>query len=198
MGEKVEVFNDKQAFTAEVIGEKKEAVRLMLIDRIERASAEFPVLCVSLVKIPRLEEAIQKATEIGVSKIIVFVSEFSQGNLVEQYHYKKPRFQKLIHEACKQSGSLVVPELVGIVEFEKLSELIEGETLILHPTTDALTTKEIPAASNLIVGPEAGFSDTELAWAKKQGYKPWKLSTNILRTETAAALGIGIVRELSA
>lgn len=147
---------------------------------------QYPILVLGVTKLPTVEFVLQKACEIGVSKIILAVCDntpirFDQG----VYESKQDRWQKIIISACEQSERLYVPTL----EWTRFSDYVEEhDGIILHPYGEKML-KSISPRETIIIGPEGGFSESEVA--DQQCYR---LNTGVLRTDTAAMAALLLAR----
>ncbi|HMK39039.1 MAG TPA: RsmE family RNA methyltransferase [Bacteroidota bacterium] len=141
----------------------------------------------------RFDYLVEKATEIGVTRIIPLVTERTVPR-----HAKIERWQKLCVAAMKQSGRSVLPE-VG--EPETLTAFLSSTEphpfkFIPHekaeiPLIRSRMAGEGPAV--VCIGPEGGFSDEEVARAQEAGFEPVTLGSRRLRTETAALVSCAII-----
>ena len=163
-------------------------------------------MIISSIKIPLLEIAIQKITELGVDEIIITETEYSQVSL-DSIQAKLPRFEQIIITAMKQSEQVYKPTLSLLplrdIEYHKGEENYIGDTQYAQQTShileyiqniDSTQSKKI----SLFIGPEGGFAPSEYDTIIHQGYTPVKLSPYILRTETACIVGAGIISTLKA
>lgn len=141
----------------------------------------------------KLESVLQKCTELGISRLVVFAAERSIVRLAaERLKDKMARWQKIAAEAARQSGRSRVPkvEFVAALHSALLADtsdlkllLWEGESRQrLRPLLEG----ERPASAAVLVGPEGGLSQAEAAVATAAGFVPLTLGQRILRTETAA------------
>ncbi len=136
--------------------------------------------------INRFEWFIEKATEIGIDKIIPLFSEHS-----ERKEIKHNRLKKVITSAMKQSLKAWHPILDEMTSFSQLvGTEFEGKKLIAWceaSTDERIEQMVIPEEKVLIlIGPEGGFSPAEIQEAKENGFIPVSISRSRLRTETAA------------
>ena len=136
--------------------------------------------------INRFEWFLEKATEMGIDHIMLFISEHSERKTV-----KTERLNRVITAAMKQSLKTFHPVLDEIVRFEELiRQPFEGEKFIAY--IDKAVTPELSKAyhrgSNalVLIGPEGDFSPEEVEAAISFGFVPVKLGPSRLRTETAA------------
>jgi len=148
----------------------------------------------SLPKAEKFELVLQKNTELGVSCFQPILSERSNLKLdLKALAKKSERWQKIIKEAAEQSGRQIIPELLPVLNWEKLLTLPQtGLVLIpwegerecsLRQVLEAQT--ELPEQVTVLIGPEGGFSLAEIDQAKVYGAIPVTLGPRILRTETA-------------
>ena len=154
---------------------------------------------VSSIKVPLLELIIQKLTEIGVDEIIITKTKFSQITL-DKLSPKLKRWETIIQNACKQSERAYFPK-ISIQTLEKI-DYKEGSLNLIGDTqysTNPLLINDIEISEftnlNLLIGPEGGFEKSEYeSLVNTYNYKSVQFSANILRTETAAIVGTGILK----
>lgn len=163
------------------------------------SSIEITLLqCIS--KGDRMDFAIQKATELGVSCIVPICSEFTAVNLKDDRRDKKlHHWQSIAINACEQSGRSELPVIKDIVSYKQLmAENMDGTKLMLDPistnTFSSLSTDENHFF--LLIGPEGGLSEDEVQLAKLNGFTGIQMGKRILRTETAALAGITAIQTL--
>ncbi len=144
---------------------------------------------VSVLKGRRNEIEARALTEMGVKRIILMETEFTQEKLKE---HSLDRIKAIIREAVQQSGSRE-PELIGPVSFKDAVDLADGVPLLLHQSILSSTSslseileKGKTDAVSAFIGPEGGFSGKECVYAEEKGLLPVLLNTSILRSETAA------------
>ena len=150
----------------------------------------------------KMELILQKTTEIGVTQIVPLRTEYA---LQKPSRNRYERWHRVVISATKQSKRAWLPELCDPQTFqESLTQLDHFSLrLLLNPDPNqALHTQHIrevlrktPQATTiaLFVGPEGGFSDTEISAAIENGCVPVTLGTNILRTETAAIVAVAAI-----
>jgi 16S rRNA (uracil1498-N3)-methyltransferase len=137
----------------------------------------------------RLDLILQKTTELGAARIIVWQAEHSPHEIAaDRIGHKTERFVAILKNACEQSGRPDVPALSFAASLEVALEMIAGETPVL---LDAGGTSDLhvgPLA--LIVGPEGGFSNAERYLCDTRQIPTLSLGTYTLRAETAAIAGL--------
>jgi 16S rRNA (uracil1498-N3)-methyltransferase len=151
------------------------------------------ILCQALLKGEKMDLVIQKSTEIGVKKIIPFVSE----RCVLRKTNKIERWRRIAKEASEQSGRISIPEIMSVVVFDELIKSVDNGLLFWEKEKNSLI--EVLFKLNLsnplflIIGPEGGFSLDEIDKALNKGIKIASLGKRILRAETAAIFSLSIL-----
>lgn len=154
-----------------------------------------------------MDGIIQKATEIGVTQVIIFPAEHSEGSLTPaQYQVKKEKWHTIAIESCKQCGMSIVPEIrfaknLSMVLSEtddqalKLIASLEKNAFSLRSTLNHFLKKNkcSPKKNCWLIGPEGDFSFCEYDLAAKAGFQPISLGSNVLRVETAAVVSLGLL-----
>jgi len=148
----------------------------------------------------RMDFAIQKAVELGVTEITPLFTEHCVVNLDEKRIKKRlQHWQGIIVSACEQSGRNVLPTLNNMMKLDKWSETIDNTCLILNPLSKA-TLNDITPNNNklsLVIGPEGGLSSNETSKLEtKENFNSVKFGPRILRTETAALSVVTAVQTL--
>lgn len=153
-------------------------------------------LIISSIKLDRLEWLLEKCTEIGVGKIIITHTKYSQIPL-DLILKKLERLKTIVMNACKQSENLYLPEIsisdmkdILKVKFSKDGLSLVATTEIPGESLRSIISKNSCENLCIWIGPEGGFEKTELDEIVKFGFVPCKLGENILRAETAAVVGV--------
>lgn len=147
----------------------------------------------------KLDMILQKAVELGASKITLLEAEFSQF----KHQIKAKRSNKIMQEAAEQSERAIVPKLVMGGTLKKYLSALDKD--FLRQTYVAMEREENKTvldlaenaakgseSANLLIGPEGGFSESEKNLIKELGIECFTLGKTILRMETAAILSLGI------
>ena len=168
------------------------------------SSTESAVEIILLQALPekeRMELIIQKATELGVSAIFPFKSAKSISLEERESKQKKAhRWQEIAVKAVQQSRRAKVPRVDYLSSFKAAMDICEPDSLkIILWEKMGESLKEILKSSRskkiyVMVGPEGGLTEEEVALARGHGFIPVKLGVRILRTETAAITLIGILQ----
>lgn len=151
------------------------------------------ILCQALLKGEKMDFIIQKSTEIGVTKIIPFISE----RCIIKKTNKIERWRRIIKEASEQSGRLNTPDIDSIKNFDELLASINNGILFWENAklslVDVFFELSLSEPIFLIVGPEGGFSSDEVSRALKKELKIASLGKRILRSDTAAIISLSLV-----
>lgn len=167
---------------------QKSIVDLFIVEKkSEVRSAPFISLCIgNIKKRDRLEFAVEKATELGVDRVIIFRGDHSQKEKI-----RKERLDATVLSAMKQSVRFYLPEiffedsLMSVLQYRKEDELL----LMADETADSgLNVDQSDQSLFMIVGPEGGFSQKERAVLKEHNAHRISLGDKRLRTETAAII----------
>jgi 16S rRNA (uracil1498-N3)-methyltransferase len=162
-------------------------------------------LAQSLPKGSKMDFIIQKSTELGVQRIIPFISSRSIPRLSETKAVeRRKRWERIAVEASRQCGRAKIPEVTGIATFEEMLNLREGESLgiLLWEDETKRGIKEILRDERygdsenffVIVGPEGGFLKEEVEKAIACDFISATLGTLILRVETAPVAILSILQ----
>ncbi|MGH1439427.1 MAG: 16S rRNA (uracil(1498)-N(3))-methyltransferase [Cellvibrionaceae bacterium] len=153
-------------------------------------------LGVCIIKNDAMDWLIQKAVELGVTRISPLFSDYTDVKLSsERLEKKQQHWQQIAIHACEQCGRAIVPVVSKATTFDGWSRDVQTEKrIILHPY-NASSFKEMaapwleseltPGTFAIALGPEGGFSDEEVGEALNSGFMPLSLGPRILRAETA-------------
>lgn len=174
-----------------------------LLDSLSSYKGPFAAIDVyiSMLKGKKNETVVRALTEIGVRKIVFVDSQNVQEHTFSDH--QRQRLELIEKEAVQQSGG-TAPELSGPLSFPEALALSEGKRVILHQGVRKKSTtlqkivhsEDIKIVVSLFIGPEGGWSDEECVLAENQGVIPVLLSTNILRSETAAVYTASVVQSI--
>jgi len=196
-GDEVSVFDGEgKEFRARVAQARREFAELDLDEEIPPARPESPLqitLAVALLKGEKFDLVVQKATELGVNKLVPLVTRYADIKLRDESDANKrvTRWQRIALEAAKQSGRAVVPEVSLPVTLDSLF----NETCLLFSERGGHGITQIETdAVTAIIGSEGGWSDEELDEARAAGAHIVTLGGRILRAETAAITAIALLQ----
>jgi len=200
-GDVVRVFNGRGGeYSAELTAASKHEVSLLPGEKLAAATPpRLEVhLALGLSRGDRMDFAVQKATELGVTAITPLYTEFGEVRLKQaaRLENKLRHWRRIAVSACEQSGRVLLPDLHPP---ETLPEWLQGSRpglrLLLDPGGESALGSH-PAATRvtLMIGPEGGFSPQELALAAESGYEAVRLGPRVLRTETAPVAALAVLQ----
>jgi 16S rRNA (uracil1498-N3)-methyltransferase len=149
-------------------------------------------IALSISKFDRMEWAIEKCTELGVSRIIPVIAQRSERNLVKAAEKRVERWRRIAREASEQSRAAMVPEISDPTKFKDVLLVSADLRILLNETEEQeRLTKSLHgiAADDeilLAIGPEGGWTEAELEQFAGAGWISASLGNKILRIETAA------------
>ncbi len=174
-------------------------VEFDLGEEISGAALAEITLVLAVFKFDRMEWAIEKCTELGVSRIVPVIARRTDAHLVAASKKRVERWQRIARQAAEQSRRAAPPEIASpikisdAVAFSAAVRIIlaesEGQTLL----RDAVKPQAGPSGIILAVGPEGGWTEDELQSFQQAGWIPASLGDTILRAETAAIAATAIV-----
>lgn len=151
-------------------------------------------LALGISKGERMDFAIQKAVELGVTKITPLFTEHCVVNLDEKRAQKRlQHWYGIIVSACEQSGRNVLPVLNTTNTLMKWADSTNDLSLLFDPlaTNSLKTITPVENKINLVIGPEGGLSATEISELdKRSNFQAVQFGPRVLRTETAAISAI--------
>ena len=180
----------------EVIAPKNVEIRVLAREkvRIDRVSVD---LATAIPKGKRFDWLIQKATELGIVRIVPILTK--RGVVIPKKEGKSERWSRIAVEGAKQSQRSTVPEITEAIKYADFLNFIDGYDLkiIADPKAKHLKQalhKRTPARVLLLIGPEGGFTDEEIDKAKQKGFIPASLGKEILRVETAGIAALSMIK----
>ena len=194
VGNTITLFNgDGFDYQAIVISTKKTyKVEVLSQQKNESESSLDLTLAQGIAKGEKMDFLIQKAVELGVTRIIPIQTERCVVRLkVDKVAKRIDHWQKIANHTCEQSGRSVI---VDISLPQTLTELLNKPNhngfVLHHRATENLQTMEKPSQATILIGPEGGMSDAEIKQAIEAGFQPLLLGKRVLRTETASLVAI--------
>ncbi|MBT8132169.1 MAG: 16S rRNA (uracil(1498)-N(3))-methyltransferase [Gammaproteobacteria bacterium] len=179
------------------------AIRLEQFKDIETESDLQLVLGQGVARGERMDQVLQKATELGVAVIAPLTTDHTVVRLnAKRAASRHEHWQKIIISACEQCGRNRLPQLLPLQSIDEfLTDLPDATVrLMLQPgVSDTLASLSRPDPAKtvvLLIGPEGGLGDREQEVAQLQNFVPVSLGPRVLRTETATLASIAILQSL--
>jgi 16S rRNA (uracil1498-N3)-methyltransferase len=150
----------------------------------------------------KIDLIVRQATEAGVSRIVLLLSEHSLVKAAED-DGRQPRLARVAREAIQQSGTQLPPEIVPPRPLTSITGTGEewGVALFFHEKPVAATTLHgllagRPRTVSVLIGPEGGLAGSEVDFLVRAGFMPVHLGGSVLRVETAALYALGAVKAI--
>lgn len=201
-GAPVQIFNGSgQEWPGQVLEVGKRQVRIALAAAVD-GQAESPLavhLGQAMSRGERMDWAIQKAVELGVTQITPLFTERCEVRLQgERADKRQQHWQQIAISACEQCGRSRVPVVNPPMALsEWLAGLQAQLKLVLHHRTDQdLRSLPAPTSLGLLIGPEGGLSAAEIGQAEAAGFQAARFGPRVLRTETAPVVALSIAQQL--
>tara|TARA_Y100000766_G_C18878069_1_gene591873 strand:+ start:724 stop:1452 length:729 start_codon:yes stop_codon:yes gene_type:complete len=196
----IKLFNNKEGeFFGTIVSIDKDGISVS-VDLQIRVPSEDSVrfhIALSITKGERMDYAIQKSVELGVSSVTPLYSQFSEVKIKNKNRLRNKlrHWEKVILNASQQCGRLSLPQLREPMNLPELIEEVENDTFILLDTSGSKSLHEVKFKRDLYlgVGPEGGFSDEELKYTSKRA-EIITLGPRTLRSETAPIVALSILQ----
>lgn len=199
---------NEQDFLCKIIELKENAIKCNILERLEEnveATVKVTIFQ-GLPKADKMELIIQKAVELGVFAITPVEMKRSVVKLKEKDKAKKiERWQKIAEVAAKQSGRNRIPQVNEMQSIKNVCQLCQEYDIVIvayekekvnklrYELEKLKTTQMNSCKIAILIGPEGGIDDTEIALLKENGAKIVTLGNRILRTETVALNVLSII-----
>jgi len=207
-GMEFDIVAGDRVWHAVIAGISGDAVRFNLVAEVEADPALPITLLLAIFKFDRMEWAIEKATELGVERIVPIIARRSEKHLAKAAQNRVERWRRIARESAQQSRRSDVPVIESAVALkaaarvnnEAVSLLLaeqERTTTLRHALEEALASSgnELPPI-RMAVGAEGGWTAEEEALFDSEGWKPVSLGPRILRAETAAITAMAVAAAL--
>ncbi len=187
-------------------GVRRGRITLVKDDRVEFDLGEIisavPLaditLLLAIYKFDRMEWAIEKCTELGVSRIVPLISRRTDSHLAAASRKRVERWQRIARQAAEQSRRSTPPEIAEPLNLSEALNLSPGLRILLAESEehtllrDVLKSGTANSATTLAVGPEGGWVEDEIQAFQRAGWISASLGSTILRAETAAIAAMAI------
>lgn len=196
----IEVVYQKKLYLCELEGVSKD-IKINIIEELEQEIDNFidVTLIIPLLNENKMDLILQKATELGVSKIIPVITERSIVKLDDKREQKKiERWNKICKEASEQSKRTDIPIVTEVLTLNDLENL-EGKKIVCSTLEKEnniriyLKKNKMCDKINVVVGPEGGLSKKEEELLNKMGFESISLGLRIMRVETVPLFILSIL-----
>jgi len=200
VGQEFDIAAKGNVRRGEITNITKDRVEFVLREGVTATTAQREVtLLLSVFKFDRMEWAIEKATELGVSTIVPVIARRTEAHLAKASTKRVERWRKIAREASQQSrrsGEPLIPDPLAlrdaIVAAQGLRVLLSEHESPARARLKNLIDDHPKEPLTLAVGPEGGWTDEELGLFQKAGWQFASLGSTILRAETAAITALAL------
>lgn len=183
------------------VGKREVLAEVVATRRIDNESPLAITLVQGIARGEKMDWILQKATELGVTRILPAASERSEVKLDAQRADKRvAHWREVVVSACEQSGRARVPEVAAPLPLAQAAAMRDGRGFLLAP----LATQSLSAlhdstlhACTLAIGPEGGWSPRDREQLIAAGYEGLRLGPRVLRTETAGIAAIAALQAMA-
>ena len=194
-GSNINFFNKNGEWLSEIVFLDRDRVEVKFLNKIKEPNKTSNIeLAICLVKKSPMDTILQKATELGVSKIVPIVSERTE---VKEINFE--RAKRIVVEATEQSNQLTPPQISEVTKLKDYLKDLDGSSKLLFAdvsSKDSLKAEALKETKTLsvLIGPEGDFSPSEREQIlANPNAVPFTISRNILRSDTAVISAISLV-----
>ncbi len=197
-GQQFEISDGARVCLAEVADVSKSEVSFRVLEEFGGGPQLPPItLYVALIKFDRFEWMVEKATEIGVARIVPVEAARSEAGLYAASGKRVERWRKIARESSQQSRRVAAPVVDEAIRIAGLP--VSGRRLRLEERPGCgLLLEVLPKGTEpvaLLIGPEGGWTDAEREKLESAGWVAVSLGAAILRAETAAIVAAGVAAQ---
>ena len=200
VGQEFDISTGQAVRRGRVVSVSAERVDFALGEAVEEAAVRPVTVALAIFKFDRYEWAIEKLTELGVSRIVPLIAQRTEAHLAKAAGKRAERWRRIAISAAEQSRRAAVPQIGDPVDLQSLAAegmrvvLVEpnaqtGQAPSLH---HVLCAHASDLALTLAIGPEGGWTARELEYFRKAGWESASLGPQVLRAETAAIAAVAI------
>ena len=145
-------------------------------------------LVLAIFKFDRMEWAIEKCTELGVTRIVPVIARRTDSHLVAASGKRVERWRRIAVQASEQSRRASPPEIADPIKLREAMALPAGLKLVLSEAEEQSQLRDVQLTGEVLlaIGPEGGWTEDELELLQQNGWLSASLGPTILRAETAA------------
>lgn len=199
-GQRFEISDNRTVWLADVTEARGARVVFRVVERLESPTAPVRItLVAALVKFDRFEWMVEKATELGVERILPMEAARTEKGFLEASRKRVERWRRIARESSQQARRVSVPEILPAASWERcLAEPADyryfleeaGARAFLAALPESRTATDHVA---VMLGPEGGWTEDERRLAAAAGWLPVSLGPLVLRAETAASAALAVV-----
>ncbi len=197
IGQEFDIVAEGRVRRGHIVSVTPEKVEFELGEDLPAAALPDITLLLAIFKFDRMEWAIEKITELGVTRMVPLIAKRTDSHLASAAAKRVERWRRIVREAAQQSRRAAPPEITAPARFEEILSVPAGRRIVLSEAEEQISLKQAVAGWKgtlaLAVGPEGGWTSEEERAFREQGWIAASLGPTILRAETAAIAAVSIV-----
>ncbi len=202
VGQEFDIATGATVRRGRVVSIEDGRVEFELGEEVPAAAIPNVTLLLAVFKFDRMEWAIEKCTELGVSRIVPVIARRTDAHLALAAEKRAERWRRIALQASEQSRRAAPPEIADAIKLPAATALPGHLRIVLAESEKQTSLRDVLDSAEgeilLAIGPEGGWADDELQLFQKAGWTCASLGPTILRAETAAiAAAAVVVSELS-
>lgn len=192
VGQEFDIVAGPVVYRGRISGIIGDRVEFELREELPTASVVPITIVLAIIKFDRMEWAIEKCTELGVSRFVPLIAHRTDTHLASAAAKRLDRWERIAREASEQSRRTLPPAIVPPIKVKEAVALPAAIRILLSESeqgNDMLDVLQTPASERdlmLAIGPEGGWTSAEEKLFRDSGWIPVSLGLTVLRTETAA------------
>ena len=172
-------------------------VEFELGEEVPAAAIPNVTLLLAIFKFDRMEWAIEKCTELGVSRIVPVIARRTDAHLASAATKRAERWRRIALQSSEQSRRAAPPEITDSMKLPAATALPGHLRIVLAESEKQTSLRDVLDSADgeilLAIGPEGGWAEDELQLFQKAGWTCASLGSTILRAETAAIAAVAVV-----
>jgi len=202
VGQEFDIVAEGHVRRGRIVSVAPEKVEFELGEALPAAILPEITLLLAVFKFDRMEWAIEKATELGVSRLVPLIAKRTDAHLASAAAKRVERWRRIAREASQQSRRVVPPEIAAPAQLREALDAAADRRVVLSEAEDQVSLKQAVAGwkgtLGLAIGPEGGWTGEEERNFREHGWIAASLGPTILRAETAAIAAVSVaVAELA-
>jgi len=198
VGQEFDVSTSDGVRLGRVIGIQPGRVEFELGEEVPAQQLPRVTLALSIFKFDRMEWAIEKCTELGVSRIVPVIARRTEAHLAAAAPRRADRWRRIARQAAEQSRRATPPEIAAPTKLSDAVALPGSAHIVLSEAEREVILKDVlqsQVSGDLVLalGPEGGWTEAELGRFRQAGWTAASLGPTILRAETAAIAATAVV-----
>ncbi len=197
IGQQFDIAADGRVHRGRIVSITSEKVEFELGEELPAASLPDITLLLAIFKFDRMEWAIEKATELGVARVLPLIAKRTDSHLASAAAKRVERWRRIAREAAQQSRRVAPPEIATPARLLDMLDFAADRRIVLSEGEDQVSLKQAVAGSKgtiaVAIGPEGGWTGEEERSFRERGWIAASLGPTILRAETAAIAAVSVV-----